>query len=638
VLALVASAAFGLYRYRTSFNVKKSSTRASTPQVYSVTNTSPGNDTILGVSITCSAAETQDQFGNTSGWDVTVNGDNMDAAKKSTGVKIHVPWGTALEGQDHVTGSNHYQGPTPPVVVASAETFATTGFAGSLVQCNLDIPSTNPPPPPFGDCNEVTEADIASAVGGTEYMGLFDRNPASPTNTLRNGSSEFPLTLTRTTDKTTLTVKIGNGTDKCLTASVGVYKMYDGVLANQKYFSGKDNITVAANSSATVSMPLPSCTAQIDIFGTYKSAPRTLSETSYPLIGWAYHLSQSDTYRNPIGPICTDDVPPQGNFDFADCDHLVGWALDRDVPNQILDVHVYRDGAAGQGGVFVGSFKADKPRSDVNTALSLPGNHGFDIPTPSVFKDGNVHTIYIYIINPVSGQVNPLLSGSPKTLSCSTPPPPPAGQCKLDITKTVDKATARPGDLLQYDIDVKNSGTADCTGGVRIEDQYDNNLTFASESHSANVVRGYSSTNTPFHNISTRTLTWNANTIKPGQSAHITWTGTTGAVAACTEQVVRNSARVTAAEYSNMQSWVTSTVVSTTVSSPCLPPPPEQKTDVGITKSVSPSLITVGQTATFTVRVINNGPLPTTKTVVTDVLPSGLSLVSAQASLGTSLG
>lgn len=476
VLVGIAGAGFALYKYRGT--VQKSSTKASEPREYTVTNSSPGNDSILGVSITCTAREVIDQFGYTAGWDVTISGDNMDAAKKSTGVKIHVPWNTALEGQDHVTGQHRFDGSTAPVVVASAETFQMPGFAGSLTSCNLDIPGNPPPPEP----------------------------PAPPV-----------------------------------------------------------------------------------------------------------------------------DSPPIGQFDLVDCTHLVGWAVDLDQPTTVLDVHVYKDAASGAD-AFVGAYRADASRLDVNDAYKISGNHGFDIPTQSIFKDGKTHTIYVYAINPVTNKINPLLGGSPKTLTC--PLPPPTGQCKLDITKFTDSAAAKVGDEIEYIIDVKNSGSAACTGNVKIEDTYDAGVTFVRESHSSNVVRGYVATNTPFHNVATRTLTWDANVLSGGETAQIKWYATANAITQCTQATVQNKARVTAKEYNNLQDFVTSNTVTTAVTTNC-PPPPGTTTDVGVTKSASPSLITLGQTTTFTVRVTNNGPLAATSVLLRDALPAGLSFVSFTVSKGT---
>ena len=57
--------------------------------------------------------------------------------------------------------------------------------------------------------------------------------------------------------------------------------------------------------------------------------------------------------------------------------------------------------------------------------------------------------------------------------------------------------------------------------------------------------------------------------------------------------------------------------------------------DVAITKSVSPASVLVGQPTTFTVVVTNQGPARVTGLVVQDLLPAGLSLVSASPSQGS---
>ena len=57
--------------------------------------------------------------------------------------------------------------------------------------------------------------------------------------------------------------------------------------------------------------------------------------------------------------------------------------------------------------------------------------------------------------------------------------------------------------------------------------------------------------------------------------------------------------------------------------------------DVAISKSVSPVAVLVGQPTTFTVVVTNQGPARVTGLVVQDLLPAGLSFVSASASPGS---
>jgi uncharacterized repeat protein (TIGR01451 family) len=57
--------------------------------------------------------------------------------------------------------------------------------------------------------------------------------------------------------------------------------------------------------------------------------------------------------------------------------------------------------------------------------------------------------------------------------------------------------------------------------------------------------------------------------------------------------------------------------------------------DLAITKSDSPDPVLAGQNITYTISVVNNGPSDAQNTEVSDVLPAGLSLVSATPSQGT---
>ena len=57
--------------------------------------------------------------------------------------------------------------------------------------------------------------------------------------------------------------------------------------------------------------------------------------------------------------------------------------------------------------------------------------------------------------------------------------------------------------------------------------------------------------------------------------------------------------------------------------------------DVAISKSVAPAAVLVGQPTTFTVVVTNHGPARVTGLVVQDLLPAGLSFVSASPSQGS---
>ena len=99
----------------------------------------------------------------------------------------------------------------------------------------------------------------------------------------------------------------------------------------------------------------------------------------------------------------------EGFVDFASCDSIVGWAADRTQLNSPIYVSIY------DGSTLVTSVTANTLRSDVGAYLGDNGLHGFAIPTPSRFKDGQTHQLRVRFED---STVN--LTNSPQTLTCST--------------------------------------------------------------------------------------------------------------------------------------------------------------------------------------------------------------------------
>jgi subtilisin family serine protease len=106
-----------------------------------------------------------------------------------------------------------------------------------------------------------------------------------------------------------------------------------------------------------------------------------------------------------------DPATPQyeGFVDFASCDSIVGWAADRTQLNSSIFVSIY------DGSTLVTTVTANTLRSDVGSYLGDNGLHGFAIPTPARFKDGQTHTLRVRFED---STVN--LTNSPQTLSCGT--------------------------------------------------------------------------------------------------------------------------------------------------------------------------------------------------------------------------
>lgn len=152
-------------------------------------------------------------------------------------------------------------------------------------------------------------------------------------------------------------------------------------------------------------------------------------------------------------------------------------------------------------------------------------------------------------------------------VDCEEPPQEPK-ECELDLTKSVNKSTAVPGDTLTYTITIKNIGDADCTGGgVHIEDVVDPQLTYLSHTLTSNLTAGYGGTSV--YTSSDRTLHFNGNTLTPGESGTITWKGKVLTPTSCGDFTVYNKARATAKELNNFQTWEYSNQVMTAIDNDC---------------------------------------------------------------------
>ena len=107
----------------------------------------------------------------------------------------------------------------------------------------------------------------------------------------------------------------------------------------------------------------------------------------------ATHSAPCLTGRPPIGSL-------DGIGDTGGALRIRGWAFDPDQPGTEIPVAIYADGAG------IGWFPTGVPRSDVNGALGVPGNHGFDISIP---MNPGAHSVSVYAINVAGGTGNPLL-------------------------------------------------------------------------------------------------------------------------------------------------------------------------------------------------------------------------------------
>ncbi len=182
-----------------------------------------------------------------------------------------------------------------------------------------------------------------------------------------------------------------------------------------------------------------------------------------------------------------------------------------------------------------------------------------------------------------------------------------AAEADLTISKTDSQDPATAGTVLTYTLTITNSGPSNAANVV-VTDTLPTGVTYASASsgcsHSSaeiNCILG----------------TLNVNATRIITVAVIVDPSTTG--------ILQNSAGV-ASDITDPNSTNDLTFELTTVNS---------LADLAIGQGVSPDPVTAGNNLTYTLTITNLGPSTATSVVVTDTLPSGVSLVTAAFSQGT---
>ena len=102
-------------------------------------------------------------------------------------------------------------------------------------------------------------------------------------------------------------------------------------------------------------------------------------------------------------------IPPiyEGFHDITDCNYILGWAWDKNRPNDPIQVEIY------DGNTLIATITAGDFRQDLLNQGHGNGNHAFTYPVPPNLKDGKPHSIVMKFAG--SGIV---LSGTPKSLNC----------------------------------------------------------------------------------------------------------------------------------------------------------------------------------------------------------------------------
>jgi uncharacterized repeat protein (TIGR01451 family) len=176
-----------------------------------------------------------------------------------------------------------------------------------------------------------------------------------------------------------------------------------------------------------------------------------------------------------------------------------------------------------------------------------------------------------------------------------------ASSADLQVVKTVNNANPLPGQTVTFTVAVKNNGPSDAPSAV-VTDAFPPALTLDT------VTASQGAYTSP---------TWNIGTLASGATATLTISATYNGTPAT------NTASVTSSATDPNSANNTS---SATV--------PSQVADLSLLKAVSSGAPNVGSNVTFTLALSNAGPDAATNVAVKDLLPAGLTFVSATASQG----
>jgi len=198
-----------------------------------------------------------------------------------------------------------------------------------------------------------------------------------------------------------------------------------------------------------------------------------------------------------------------------------------------------------------------------------------------------------------------------------TPPPAPTEAADLALTKIANASSVVAGSPISYSLGIANDGP-DTATNVILTDTLPAGLTYTTASASQGSCSHMGAT-----------VTCALGQISAGANATAQITVNTS-----TSGTYVNTASVTSA-VADPSSANNSASAQTIVQIPSTPPPDPELADLVLRKSASASTVVSGNTVSFSLSVINNGPNTATSVTVSDPLPAGLSFNSASASQGT---
>lgn len=179
----------------------------------------------------------------------------------------------------------------------------------------------------------------------------------------------------------------------------------------------------------------------------------------------------------------------------------------------------------------------------------------------------------------------------------------------LAVTKTVDDATPNEGGTVVYTVTVANGGP-DATSGVAITDLLPVGVTFVAALPSQG-------------SYSSGTGVWTVGSLANAASGTLALTATVNTSTA--GSTITNTASVTASALADTNPANNSDTADITV----------QSADLSVIKTVDDATPNEGATVVYTVTVANGGPDAASSITITDLLPPGVTFVSALPSQGS---
>ncbi len=177
----------------------------------------------------------------------------------------------------------------------------------------------------------------------------------------------------------------------------------------------------------------------------------------------------------------------------------------------------------------------------------------------------------------------------------------------IEITKAASKEEIKPGETFTYTITVKNNGPG-AAETVKVRDELPSSLTFVEADPSVGTW------NTPF---------WTIGTLESGVTKTLTLSVTAKSSAA--GNIVNTATVSTTTLESNYQNNTSNKTVQVN----------PLRADVEVIKTASKEAIKPGETFNYTIAIENKGPDAAQEVKVRDELPSSLTFVEANPSVGT---